>query len=82
MKAGAIDYLVKEKGFIEHVPLAVEAAFKRMNINRRLEKATFSLKRSLEKQKNLTSAFRRRMKPLLRKRPRLKNCFKTFFLKE
>jgi class 3 adenylate cyclase/ActR/RegA family two-component response regulator len=53
MKAGAIDYLVKEKGFIEHVPLAVEAAFKRMNINRRLEKATFSLKRSLEKQKKL-----------------------------
>jgi class 3 adenylate cyclase len=53
MKAGAIDYLIKEKGFIEHVPLAVEAAFKRMNINRRLEKATVSLKRSLDKHKKL-----------------------------
>lgn len=53
MKAGAIDYLVKEKGFIDHVPLAVEAAFKRMFINRKLEKATVSLKRSLEKQKKL-----------------------------
>lgn len=53
MKAGAIDYLVKEKGFIDHVPLAVEAAFKRMHINRRLEKASASIKRSLEKQKKL-----------------------------
>lgn len=53
MKAGAIDYLVKEKGFVDHIPLAVEEAFKRMELNRKLEKATASLKRSLEKHKKL-----------------------------
>ncbi|MEE4176870.1 MAG: adenylate/guanylate cyclase domain-containing protein [Bacteroides sp.] len=58
MKAGAIDYLVKEKGFIDHIPLAVEAAFKRMELDRKLEKATAALKRSLDKHKKLNKQIR------------------------
>lgn len=58
MKAGAIDYLVKEKGFVEHIPLAVEAAFKQIELSRKLEKATAALKRSLEKHKKLNQQIR------------------------
>ena len=58
MQAGAIDYIIKEKGFVEHMPVVVEAAFKRMAIDRKLKKATSSLKSSLERQKKLNQRIR------------------------
>lgn len=58
MQAGAIDYIIKEKGFVAHMPVVVESAFKRMVIDRRLKKTTSSLKSSLEKQKKLNQRIR------------------------
>jgi len=53
MKAGALDYIIKEQGYLEYLPLAVEAAFGHIILKQKLDKATASLERSLKKQKRL-----------------------------
>lgn len=53
MKAGAIDYIIKEQGYLEYIPLAVEAAFGQIILKQKLDKATASLQKSLKKQKKL-----------------------------
>ena len=77
MKAGAIDYLVKEKGFIEHIPLAVEAAFERMELDRKLEKATAALKKSLEKHKKLNKKIQEQNKDLANEKAKVEKLLQN-----
>jgi class 3 adenylate cyclase len=79
MKTGAIDYIVKEKGFVAHMPLAVEAAFDKLAINRKLEKATLSLKRSLEKQKNLNKIVEEQNKALAEEKAKVEKLLQNVF---
>lgn len=77
MKAGAIDYLVKEKGFVEHIPLAVDAAFKQIELNRKLDKAHAALKRSLEKHKILNKKIQEQNKALANEKARVEKLLQN-----
>lgn len=79
MKRGAIDYVVKEKGFVAHMPLAVGAAFDKMLINRKLEKATLSLKRSLAKQKKLNKIVEEQNKALAEEKAKVEKLLQNVF---
>jgi len=58
MKAGALDYIIKEQGYLEYIPLAVEAAFGHIILKQKLDKATSSLEKSLKKQKKLNEVIK------------------------
>jgi len=58
MKAGALDYVIKGKGFNEYLPLAIQSAFEHIGLNNKLREASESLKKSYLKQKQLNSKIR------------------------
>lgn len=55
MKAGALDYIVKSKKFLEHLPLAIEQAWERIHISRQLADSRRQLQLSLGRQKRLNA---------------------------
>lgn len=55
MKAGALDYLVKTKDFVHHLPLAIRQAFERMEMARQLKYSQRHLQLSLHRQKRLNA---------------------------
>ncbi len=59
MKAGAIDYLIKEKGFFRRVHMAVDQAFEHIQLKTELEASRLKLQKSIQKQKELNARITR-----------------------
>jgi class 3 adenylate cyclase len=70
MKSGALDYVVKTPNFLDHLPLAIQQAFERIDLQRKLQQSQQVLRHNLRKQKRLNARIIRQQEALKQEQAR------------
>ena len=79
MKSGALDYVVKTPNFLDHLPLAIQQAFERIDLQRKLQHSQQVLKHNLRRQKRLNARIIRQQEALRQEQARSRGLLANIF---